>query len=398
MHPSGVAMPPLKAQMQTLSPLMVRVIGFCAAHHLLPESYLYGLVDVVRVGTYMPTYFAGHLYAHGQWFYFPAILSLKWSVGVLGLLLLALGAFLTGRVHRPREVYFLLLPAVFYLAVAMASPLNIGVRHVLPVFPFTFALAGAGSAWLMQQRRAWALPVAASLLWHVADSVRMFPNYMPYANVFWGGPARTHDYFADSATEWGQDLKFVKAWTDQRHVIDCWIAHFPAPFLLPSDYGVPCRLLPTLDSMYEQDIALPAVLHGPLILSFADLNGFEFGTKVRNPYQQLFDRQPDEIIANGYAVYYGDYALPQAAALQFVQQARRLLKKQPTASLAAARQAVALAPHGFDENIALGDSLIATGDQASARNAYAVAMSRVAEMEPSAKTHWSPIVEKKLHG
>ena len=395
MHPEGVSMPPLKTQIQTLSPLMTNVITFCARHHLLPESYLYGLVDVVRVGTYMPTYIFGKLYAHGQWFYFPAILSLKWSAGVLGLLLLAMGAFFSGRVHRPREVFFFSLPPLFYMAVAMASPLNIGVRHLLPVFPFAFLLAGAGAASLIKQRRAWALPVACLLLWHAFDSLRMFPNYMPYANVLWGGPAHTHEYFSDSATEWGQDLKYIHAWIQQRRIKDCWIAHFPAPFLLPSDYGVPCKLLPTLDTMYEQDIPLPAVVHGPLLISFSDLNGFEFGTRVRNPYQELFARAPDEVIANGVAVYNGDFTLPDAAALRFIQQSRRTLKEEPMAALRAARDAVSLVPRGFDENIVLGEALVATGDKAGARCAYAVAQSRIPEMERTAQEHWAPILTAK---
>jgi hypothetical protein len=395
MVPQGVSMPTLAARIGTLSPLMSSIISFCARHHLLPESYLYGLVDVVRVGTSMPTYIFGKLYAHGQWFYFPAILSLKWSMGVLGLLLLATLALVSGQVRRPREIFFLAVPPMFYLAVAMASPLNIGVRHVLPVFPFAFLLAGAGAGWLIEQRRIWVWPVACLLLWHVVDSVRMFPNYMPYANILWGGPAHTHEYFSDSATEWGQDLKFVDAWVRQRGVTDCWIAHFPAPFLLPSDYGVPCKLLPTLDTMYEQDIALPAVVHGPLLISFSDLNGFEFGTKVRNPYQALFERKPDEIIANGVAVFNGDFSLPDAAALEFVQQARKKLYKDPTAALVAANNAVSLVPRGFDENIVLGDVLVAMGNRTAARSAYAVAESRIAEMEPSAQERWKPILIAK---
>jgi hypothetical protein len=55
--------------------------------------------------------------------------------------------------------------------------------------------------------------------------------------------------------------------------------------------------------MYEQDIALPAVVHGPILISFADLNGFEFGTRMRNPFQSLFVRRPDDVIANAIAVF-----------------------------------------------------------------------------------------------
>ena len=396
MHPVGVEMPLLAGQMGPLSTPMRVAISFCDHFHLLPESYLYGFVDVQRVGIWMPTYVFGRLYAHGQWFYFPAILSLKWSVGVLGLLALAIYAFATGKVHRPREVFFLALPALFYIIMAMAGPLNIGVRHVLPIFPFTFALAGGGAAWLVRQRRAWIYPVAALLLWHAVDSVRMFPNYMPYANALWGGPAKTHLYFSDSATEWGQELKWVKQWTDAHNVKECWFAYFPAPFLLPSDYGIPCKLLPTLDTMYEQDIPVPPVVHGPVLISFADLNGFEFGSKLRNPYQKLFERRPDDVIANGVAVFEGDFTLPEAAALEYEQHSRELLANNPQAALRAARQAVTLVPDGFDANMVLGDAAAATGDITTARSAYSLGLRRVAEMEPSVQKQTRPQIEAKL--
>ncbi len=180
-------MPALHTQIQTLSPLMSNVINFCARRHLLPESYLYGLVDVVRVGTYMPTYFFSKLYAHGQWFYFPVILSLKWSVGVIGLLLLAIVAFFSGYVRRPREVFFLALPALFYLGVAMASPLNIGVRHLLPLFPFAFSLAGAGAEGLVVGRRVWAWPVAGLLLWHAVDRCACSRTTCPMPTFYGAG-------------------------------------------------------------------------------------------------------------------------------------------------------------------------------------------------------------------
>ena len=396
MHPTGLVIPPLAGQMDAISPAMRGLISFFARYHLLPESYLYGLVDVQRVGIDMPTYIFGKVYAHGQWFYFPVLLSLKWSVGVLGLLALAIYAFATGRVRRPREVLFLALPPMFFLAVAMPSPLNIGVRHVLPVFPFVFALAGAGAGWLIRQRREWGYVVGALLLLHVVDSVRTFPNYLPYANVLWGGPAKTNLYFSDSATDWAQQLKWTKEWLDAHDVKECWFAYFAAPFLLPSDYAIPCKPLPTLDSMYEGDIAVPPIVHGPVLISYGDLNGFEFGTKMRNPYQRLFERRPDDVIANGIAVFYGDFSLPEAAALEYEQQVRRNLKKDPQAALRSAQSAVALVPDGFDANLSLGDAFAGTGNQAAARAAYMVAMRRVAEMEPTAQAYWRPILEKKL--
>ncbi len=134
-----------------------------------------------------------------------------------------------------------------------------------------------------------------------------------------------------------------------------------------------------------------------MLISYGDLNGFEFGTKVRNPYQRLFERKPDDVIANGVAVFYGDFALPEAAALEYVQQTQaNLTKKDPQAALSAAQSAVALVPDGFDANVSLGDAFEATGNYAAARGAYSVAMRRIQDMEPSAQEHWRPILEAKV--
>lgn len=396
MHPVGVILPPFDGQVAQLSPLAGKLVAFCARFHLLPESYLFGLMDVQLVGLFMPTYIFGKIYAHGQWFYFPALLSLKWSIGTLGLLALAIYAFATGKVRRPREVFFLALPVVFYLVAAIGSPLNIGVRHVLPVFAFVFSLAGAGGAWLAQRQKAWACVVGVLLLWHVVDSLRMFPNYMPYANALWGGPSKTHLYFSDSTTEWGQDLKWTKEWVDQHHVTECWYAYFVSPFLLPSDYGIPCKLLPTFDTNYAMNIDLPSVIHGPVLVSFPDLNGFEFATKVRNPYQSLLLRKPDDVIINSTAVFYGDFSLPDAAALAYTRRSEISLKQDPQTALREAQGAVALVPNGFDANLALGDAYAANGNRDAARDAYSIALKRVSEMEPTAQEQYRPKVEKKL--
>jgi hypothetical protein len=384
----------LAGESSILPPAEKSVLAFCAHFHLLPESYIYGFANVLRVGNGMPAYIFGRIYTHGRWFYFPSILSLKWSPGVLGLLVLAIYAFASGKVHRAREVFYLALPPLFYLAVALDSPLNTGVRHVLPVFPFAFALAGGGAAWLIEERKAWTVPVAALLLWHIADSVRMFPNYLPYANVFWGGPAKTNLYFTDSATEWGEELKWVKQWTDAHHVTQCWFAYFPAPFLSPGDYGIPCRLLPTADDGNEY---VPTVVHGPILVSFPDLNGFELGSKVRNPYQSLFERKPDDVIADAVAVYYGDFSLPDAAAMAYVRRGYQLLGRHPEQALVVARQAVTASPQGFDSNWLLGDALVANGDPSDAIAAYQVVEQRISEMEPDAQKKSGPNLERDLN-
>ncbi len=396
MHAPGVFLPPLADGVRPLSAPMRNFILFCSQYHLLPQSYLFGLADVQSVGESWPTFILGKIYSHGQWFFFPLVFSAKWTLGTLALIALAVGTYVAGKVRRLREVLLLAIPAAFYLAVAMRSPLNMGIRHVLPMVPFVFVLIAAAAAQLARMHKAWAWAVVALLALHGVDSLRAFPHYLPYANALWGGPENSHRYFSDCMVDWGEQLKWTKEWVDRRQVKQCSFAYFAAPFLLPSDYGIPCQLLPTFDMQSEREIAVPPVVPGPVLVSVGDLSGYEFGTWVRNPYRRLARRKPDEIIAHSIAVFYGDQALPEVAALAHISRAGNLRRRDPQGAVREAREAVALDPSGFDANRALGNALAATGDLDGARAAFTVALERTAEMEPGAKAHWKPIVERRL--
>ena len=68
--------------------------------HLLPESYLIGLVDVKRMAQFYPTFVLGRQYAHAVWWYFPVVMLIKTTLGLLGLLALACVAIVTGRCKK----------------------------------------------------------------------------------------------------------------------------------------------------------------------------------------------------------------------------------------------------------------------------------------------------------
>jgi Dolichyl-phosphate-mannose-protein mannosyltransferase len=307
MKPAGVYLPSLELEVQPLQAPIRSFLLFCQHYKLLPESYIFGLADVQNVGISCPSYIFGQIHQHGVWYYFPTLLTLKWTIGTLVLLALAIWVYASGRIRKPREIFFLALPAIVYLAIAVTGPLNLGVRHILPLFPFIFALAGAAMAYLARLRRGWAWVIGVLLLAHAVESLSVFPNYLPFGNQLWGGSSNTYRYFTDSAVDWGQQLVEVKEWTDRNKVKECAFAYYAAPYILPSDYGIPCRLLPTPDTNWAgMQIDLPPVVHGPILISLGDLNGWEYGSRERNIYRDFVDRKPDELIANGVAVYYGD--------------------------------------------------------------------------------------------
>ena len=74
----------------------------------------------------------------------------------MALLLLSVVAIAARRLKCWREILFLVIPPAFYLIVAFTVGMNIGVRHILPVYVFLSVLIG-GAAWaLVRQNRRWA--------------------------------------------------------------------------------------------------------------------------------------------------------------------------------------------------------------------------------------------------
>jgi hypothetical protein len=153
------------------------------------------------------SYFLGELRTGGWWAYFPVLLAAKLPLGLL--ILAAVG--LWRRPVRPAGAWpFALAVAIpaAILIVAMSSRINIGIRHILPAFPFLAIIAAAGTLWLIQQRPRgnWALWTAtAAAGWLVIGSLAAHPDYLAYFNALAGDePERI---VVDSDLDWGQDIK-----------------------------------------------------------------------------------------------------------------------------------------------------------------------------------------------
>jgi len=279
-----------------------------------------------------------------------------------------------------------------YMVVAMGSKLNIGARHILPVWVFCCVLAGAGAVTLVRRGRVWVWVVGVLLVLHAVSTLRAAPNYMAYANEAWGGPTQTYKYLTDSNTDWAQQLVATSDYLRERKVKDCWIAYFAAPFILPADYGIPCKRLPTPDSIFSSEVLeVPPVIDGPVLISAGDLNFFEMGSKVLNPYLAFQGVKPTAVIQDGIFVYDGRFAVPLASALAHTQTSATLLKaKDAAGALKEAELAEQIAPGEVEVERALGDALVAVGRKSEALAAYDRAGAKIATMEPEAREKWEP--------
>ena len=398
-RPNGLQLnPPLAEYINGLKPAEAWPISTAARLRLLPESYLYGLADVKLTANYYTSYVLGKVYAHGVWFYFPVAFLIKSTIGVLALLLLSLGVVATGRLNRWREILFLLVPVIFYLLVALTVGMNIGVRHILVVYVFLYVLIGGATWTLIQKSRKWVYAVGVLLLVHAASSLLAFPNYIAYANELWGGPSQTYKYLTDSNSDWGQQLKSVKQYLDQRGVKECWFLYFAEGVAEPSYYGIPCKPLPTINTLWlNLPMDVPRSINGPVLISASNLSGVEFGPGTLDPYAQFKLLKPTSLIDRGVFVFDGKFDLPLAAAISKVQKAQNLAQqKQLDQALQEAQAAVALSPDSIHTQLALGDILREMGQPQQARASYEKALQLAKTIEPEFQIRSVPTIEEKL--
>jgi 4-amino-4-deoxy-L-arabinose transferase-like glycosyltransferase len=374
------------------------VILFFARFHLLPESYLMGLVDVKRVAEFYPTFIFGKVYAHGVWWYFPAAILIKTTLGLLALVALAGWAMVSGQLRQGRELAFILIPWIVYLAVAIQAGMNIGARHILPLYALAAILAGAGIAALAARNHKWMWVGAALVVAHIVSALTVFPDYMAYGNEAWGGAKNVHNLLSDANVDWAQQLIQVKEWQDRNPGQECWFAYFARPEIDPAVYGITCHALPTADTSWlgSSDI-VPPTINGTLLISAGDLSGCEWPSGLMNPYRDFQGLEPAESIDYAVFVYRGSFRMNQAAALSRAQHAYELLAAhKPDEALAMAREAVAMDPEEIMSQTALGDIAATLGQKDAARQAWQAAIDSAKNLEPDAQVSYIPDLEAKL--
>jgi hypothetical protein len=400
-RPAGLSLNPnFAAYTERLSPFDRNGLRAVARLHLLPESYLMGLADVKHMAESYPTYIFGQVHAHGVWYYFPAVILIKTTLGLLALSALAVGAALSRKLRNDRAMIWLLTPGAVYLLIAMSSGIDIGARHILPLYAIAAIFAGAGAAALLSCSRRWMWIVLLLIAAHIASSLLVYPNQIAYANEAWGGARNTHSLLSDANVDWAQQLYQVKAWQDRNPNEECWFAYFARPEIDPATYGIHCHALPTVDTLWLGGWEItPPVLHGAVLISAGDLSGCEWVSNQLNPYRDFQKLKPDEVIDDSVFVYRGDLHAEQAAALDRTLAVWQMLSQgQAQEALPLARESASIAPGDMFAEMSLGDAEAAAGDRKAARVAWQSALAAAEKMEPDAQPAWVPDLERRLNG
>lgn len=191
----------------------------------------------------VPAFLLGEFRTHGWWYYFPVAILVKTPLPILIAGLVGIAPL--WRLGRKQFLLFFLLPAAVVLGPAMTASINIGIRHILPLYPLIFLSCGAaaGKAWSSRSGKMLLIVLA---VWLIVGTVRVHPSYLSYFNEIAGGTEGGEEWLSDSNIDHGEDF-YRLALYQKEHGIDTLALAFTAP-IPPEAYGVVWRPLGSPDT------------------------------------------------------------------------------------------------------------------------------------------------------
>jgi hypothetical protein len=323
-------LPPPGATADSNLPIPAEIAIFANHHALLPQAFIGGFLFTYANGIVRFAYANGQISAVGWWWYFPFAILVKTPVATL--LAIAICA-VTGvrRLVMPvlrdweepggsrdnrgssenlRTGVFwtsvcLLVPAALFLASAMLSNLNIGIRHVLSIYPFLFVAIGviAARQWQTGYMKPRATIIALGLLLAI-ETFSACPNFIAYFNfIATNTTAGKLQLLGDSNLDWGQDLTLLAQWQHEHPYEKLYLCYFG--YADPKYYGIKYIPLPGGyhydSSPHFPDPYEPSVL----AISASNLQGFLLDPRLRAYYRKWAAKKP--LVVLGDSIYLYDF-------------------------------------------------------------------------------------------
>jgi len=130
------------------------------------------------------------------------------------------------------EARLFLLPVVVLFLASIGTTYNIGIRHLLPIYPFLALFSAALFARAWEARRSSSRARAAAAIWALLPAVsaleiaRIHPHELSYFNALAGGPVGGARILSDSNVDWGLDLTRLAAELKRRKAANATVVYF----------------------------------------------------------------------------------------------------------------------------------------------------------------------------
>jgi len=264
------------------------------------RAYLNGLqAATTLIATGKDSFLLGAYSPKGWWYYFPVAFAVKTPLPTL---ILIGASFVFVRRRGTWGLTFpLLVPVVIYFAICVASPFDIGYRHLLPVLPCLFIFTSQLALIDWRISRPGVAALTAMLIWLTVASVLISPHYLAFFNEIAGGPRNGYKILVDSNLDWGQELIGLRQYMTQENIPSVKLSYHGTAD--PAAYGVRYEPIPSYPYNQWSSDTVPEILLNPpdgvYAISANNLQGLRF--KNHDLYATFRQRKPDAVL--GYSLF-----------------------------------------------------------------------------------------------
>jgi len=211
----------------------------------LPQAFIEGIDRVLEEGKHSGghSYLLGELSTSGFWYYHLIAFLAKTPIPTIFLSLLTVAFFFCPARFNSMQFCTLILPIIFVFSFnAFFNSQQIGLRHILPVYPLLYILIAPYLSGpiekLIETRRlnGSALLSILALAWIAFGTARLSPRFLQYFNEAFGGAMQGHKVLVDSNLDWGQDLIRLKHFMSRGQIGSIKLAYFGR--VDPGIYGI----------------------------------------------------------------------------------------------------------------------------------------------------------------
>lgn len=196
-----------------ISCLLLITAFYCAVGLSFHDLFSGIIIQLSRGGT--PAYLFGHISQTGWWYYLPVAFIIKTPIAILVILAILI---IKSRISNYKKYYILVLfPVVLFLA-SLLGHIDIGLRYLLPIYPFIFLAMSSIATNLLLKKLYFKIIFALLCLWYLVSFTTITPHQLTYFNEFVGGPKNGAKFLVDSNIDWGQDLKRLKTYLTKNNI------------------------------------------------------------------------------------------------------------------------------------------------------------------------------------
>jgi hypothetical protein len=333
--------------------------------HILPQAWLEGLVYTYSTSLSRPAFRCGEVRSSGWWYYFPLSMAFKTPLATISAIILAattpywwqhrgaklgwpfialtalivagmpllLRPFFHAGLREYLPVYSCVIVGlltaailgtaawaieaqsgelwpvlaagigpIIYMMFALRSHLDLGIRHVLPIYPFLFILIGVAGA---RSRMIWPKTtgtiIVVFILGLAVETFGAYPDFIPFFNVAAGGSRGGLHLLGNSDIDWGQELANLGRWQRAHPNRQLELCYFG--FADPAYYGIRSSKFPD-DMIRANDGAPEAAASEVFAISAPMLQGSAIDPSQAAYFEPFHHMQPIAVL--GGSIYLFD--------------------------------------------------------------------------------------------